>query len=129
MTLLIGVDLQEIDDVRESIATFGDRFVRRIYTDYEIDDCGENANTAAPALASRFAAKEAVFKVLKDGDVVATWKEIEVRRLETGQPVIALQGAAASLAAQQGIATMFLSMSQSGGTAAAVVVAESVGGY
>lgn len=128
MTLLVGVDFQEIDEVRESIETFGDRFVHRIYTDYEIDDCCKNARESAPALASRFAAKEAVFKILKDGDVVATWHEIEVRRLESGQPVLALLGGAATLAAQQGIATMSLSLSQSGRTAAAVVVAESASG-
>jgi holo-[acyl-carrier protein] synthase len=125
VTILIGVDFQEIDEVQESIRTFGDRYVRLIYTNYEIDDCCKNHSGAASALASRFAAKEAVFKVLKEGDVVATWQEIEVRRLESGHPAISLRGAAATLAAQQGIATISLSLSQSGGTAAAVVVAES----
>lgn len=125
MTLLVGVDIQEINEVRESMATFGDRYVRRIYTDYEIDDCCQNEKSAASAFASRFAAKEAVLKILDDGDVVATWQEIEVRRLESGQPELALRGGAATLAARQGIATIALSLSQSGKTAAAVVVAES----
>jgi holo-[acyl-carrier protein] synthase len=125
VTLLVGVDFQEIDEVRKSIELFGDRYVRRIYSDYEIEDCCRNESVAAPSLASRFAAKEAVFKILKDGGVVATWQEIEVRRLESGQPVIALRGGAATLAAQQGIDTIFLSLSHGGGTAAAVVVAES----
>jgi holo-[acyl-carrier protein] synthase len=124
----VGVDFQEIDDVRESIEIFGDRFVRRIYTDYEIDDCGNGAKSAAPALASRFAAKEAVFKILKDGDVVATWHDIEVRRLASGQPALKLHGGAATLAAQQGITTIFVSMSQNRRTATAVVVAESAAG-
>jgi holo-[acyl-carrier protein] synthase len=127
VTLLVGVDFQLIDEVRESMEIFGDRFVRRIYTDYEINDCGKNAK-AAPALASRFAAKEAVFKILKDGDVVATWHDIEVRRLESGQPALTLHGGAATLAAQQGITTIFVSLSQSRRTAAAVVVAESAAG-
>jgi len=122
------MDIQGIDDVRESMEIFGDRYVRRVYTDNEIDDCYQNPGGAATALAGRFAAKEAVFKILKDGDGVATWHEIEVRRLESGQPVLALQGGAAALAAQQGIATMSLSLSQSGTTAAAVVVAESASG-
>jgi holo-[acyl-carrier protein] synthase len=129
VTILVGVDIQEIDEVRESIETFGDRYVHRIYTDYEIDDCCQNAKGAPSALASRFAAKEAVLKILKkEGDVVATWREIEVRRLESGRPALALRGNAATLAAQQGIATMSLSLSQSGGTAAAVVVAEGATG-
>jgi holo-[acyl-carrier protein] synthase len=128
VTILIGVDIQQIDEVRESIERFGDRYVRRVYTDYEIDDCCTNAQGAASALASRFAAKEAMFKVLTNGDGVATWQEIEVRRLETGQPALVLRGAAAELADRQGIATIFLSLSQSGATAAAVVVAESATG-
>ena len=128
MTILVGVDIQEIDEVRASIETFGDRYVRRIYTDYEIDDCCKNAIGAAPALAGRFAAKEAVFKILKDGDVVATWQEIEVRRLESGHPAIVLRGGAAVLAARQGIATISLSLSHNGGTTTAVVVAESATG-
>lgn len=128
VTILVGADIQEIDEVRASIETFGDRYVRRIFTDYEIEECCKNSVAAAPALASRFAAKEAVFKILKDDDVVATWQEIEVRHLESGQPVIVLRGGAAELATRQGIVTISLSLSQSGGTAAAVVVAQSATG-
>jgi holo-[acyl-carrier protein] synthase len=128
VTILLGVDIQEINEVKESVETFGDRYIRRVYTSHEIDDCCGNASEAPRALASRFAAKEAVFKILKDGDVVATWKDIEVRRLESGCPVISLTGAAAELAAQQGIATISLSLSQNGGAAAAVVLAESAPG-
>ncbi len=124
MTTLVGADIQDIDEIRESIKAFGDRYVRRIYTDGEIDDCCRNARRSAGALASRFAAKEAVFKILKEGDVAATWKEVEVRRLESGQTVIALRGAAAKLAERQGITRIFLSVSQSDVVAAAVVVAE-----
>jgi holo-[acyl-carrier protein] synthase len=128
VTTLIGVDFQEIDEVRESIETFGDRYIRRVYTAQEIDDCCKSAGRAAPALASRFAAKEAVFKILKEGDVTATWQEIEVRRLESGYPAIALRGGAAELAARQGISTISLSLSHNGAIAAAVVVAESTTG-
>lgn len=128
MTTLIGVDFQEIDEVRESVETFGERYLRRVYTAHEIDDCCRIANRAAPALASRFAAKEAVFKILKEGDVAATWQEIEVQRLPSGHSVIALRGAAAELAARQGISTISLSLSHNGGIAAAVVVAESTTG-
>jgi holo-[acyl-carrier protein] synthase len=123
VTILVGMDFQEIDEVRESIENFGDRYVRRVYTDDEIEECCQNSFDSAPGLASRFAAKEAVFKVFKEGDVQATWREIEVR-LECGRPTLFLRGAAATLAAQQGIVTMSLSMSQSRRTAAAVVVAE-----
>jgi holo-[acyl-carrier protein] synthase len=124
MTILVGADIQEIDEVRKSVEIFGDRYVRRIYTDFEIDDCCGRANGAEGALASRFAAKEAMFKILTTGNPWASWREVEVRRLESGRPAISLRGAAAEQAARQGIATISLSLSQSGGTASAVVVAE-----
>ena len=52
MTILIGVDLQEIDQVQESMENFGEHYVRRIYTGYEIEDCGRNPKRVAGALAS-----------------------------------------------------------------------------
>lgn len=128
MTILVGGDIQEIDEVRESMENFGDRYIRRIYTDYEIEDCYKRANGAAGALASRFAAKEAMFKILTTGNPWASWREVEVRRLESGHPTIALRGAAAEQAKRQGIGTISLSLSQSGGMATAVIVAESTTG-
>jgi len=125
VTTRVGADIQEIDEVRESLVAFGDRYLRRIYTDVEIAECGGGTPGAARALAGRFAAKEAVFKVLGEFDVVPTWKEIEVRRLTTGHATVTLRGSAAELAARQGIGTISLSISQSGGIATAVVVAES----
>ena len=124
MTILVGADIQGIDEVQESIDLFGDRYVRRVYTDHEIDECCHYPQRAGAALASRFAAKEAMFKILTAGNPWASWREVEVR-VEFGRPTITLQGAAAEQAAQQGISTISLSLSQSGGTAAAVVVAES----
>jgi holo-[acyl-carrier protein] synthase len=127
MTLAVGADLQGIDEVRESIEIYGVRYLRRIYTDREIADCARQPSDVARAFAARFAAKEAVFKILKDDDVIAAWKDIEVS-LDSGRPVIALRGGAAQLASRQGIATIALSLSQSSGTAAAVVVAERASG-
>lgn len=123
MTLAVGADLQQIDEVRESIETFGERYIRRVYTDREIADCAGRPSEVARAFAARFAAKEAVFKILGEEEVIARWREIEVR-FDSGHPVVALRGGAAQLASRQGIATIALSLSQSSGTAAAVVVAE-----
>jgi holo-[acyl-carrier protein] synthase len=123
MTILVGADIQEIDEVRKSMELFGDRYVRRIYTDREIDDCLGRAKGAEGALAGRFAAKEAMFKILTAGNPWASWREVEVR-VNADRPTIALRGAAADQAARQGITTISLSLSQSGGTATAVVVAE-----
>jgi holo-[acyl-carrier protein] synthase len=124
MTILVGADIQEIDDVRQSLEAFGDRYVRRLFTDYEIEDCFGRAKGVEGAFAGRFAAKEAVFKILTAGNPWASWREVEVRQLESGSPHVFLQGAAAEQATRQGIATISLSLSQRGGIATAVVVAE-----
>jgi holo-[acyl-carrier protein] synthase len=123
MAMLVGADIQDVDEVQLSIQAFGDRYLRRIYTDAELEDCRSSAHQAQ-ALASRFAAKEAVFKILSAGNPWASWKEVEVRDLGPGQLAIALSGAAAEQATRQGITTISLSLSQGGGTAMAVVVAE-----
>jgi holo-[acyl-carrier protein] synthase len=124
VTVLVGTDIQAIDEVEESLKTFGDRYVRRIYTNQEIEDSSNHAGGLARALASRFAAKEAVFKILGDGELPATWKDVEVRRLESGFPMIVLHGVAADLAAKRGFTSIFLSLSQGSEVATAVVVAE-----
>jgi holo-[acyl-carrier protein] synthase len=124
MTTLVGADIQDVEEVRQSLEIFGDRYVRRIYTDDEIDDCWGRANGVEEALASRFAAKEALFKILTSGNSWESWREVEVRCLKSGRPTITLRGTAAEQAGRQGIATISLSLSQSGGTASAVVVAE-----
>lgn len=124
MTILVGADIQEIDEVKKSVEIFGDRYVRRIYTDQEIGDCLGHTSGVEGELACRFAAKEAIFKILTAGNPWASWREVEVRQLESSRPTITLRGAAARQAARQGIATISLSLSQSGGTATAVVVAE-----
>ena len=60
------MDLVEIDEIRDSIQSFGERFLGRVFTPAELNECG-----ASPArLAERFAAKEAILKALQvDGAV------------------------------------------------------------
>lgn len=124
MTVLVGIDIQAVDEVRESMEEFGLRYLGRIYTDQEIADSGSMREVAASRLAERFAAKEAVFKVLDVGDAVPLWKEIEIHRRGAGHPEIVLTGVAAEVATRQGIETMSLSLSHSGGFAAAAVIAD-----
>jgi holo-[acyl-carrier protein] synthase len=123
VTVLIGIDAQAIAEVEDSIAQFGDRYTRRLFTDEELATCGNGPATLAQGLAARFAAKEAVLKILNVGDVVPAWRSIEIRRTATGQPEVALAGEAAVLARRQGITSLSLSLTRGGGVAAATVVA------
>jgi holo-[acyl-carrier protein] synthase len=60
MPLRVGIDLVQIEDIRESIAAYGERYLERTYTDEERRDCGGDPSH----LAARFAAKEAALKAL-----------------------------------------------------------------
>lgn len=124
MRILVGTDVQPIDEVEASMAQFGERYTRRLFTDHEILCCGENPVTAAAGFAARFAAKEAVLKILDSSATVPPWKSIEVQREGRGAPRIVLNNEAADLANEQGIENIALSLSHGGGIATAVVVAQ-----
>ena len=62
----VGLDLVEIDEIRDSIQSFGERYLGRVFTPAELNECG----TSPARLAERFAAKEAILKALQvDGAV------------------------------------------------------------
>ena len=119
--LVSGVDIIEIPRVRDVAERYGERFLRRVYTEGEIAYC----RGRAPQLASRFAAKEAVMKALGTGTHGVRWRDIEVVREHGRAPTIRLHGAALGRANRMGIAHMAVSLSHSQDYAVAFVVAES----
>ncbi len=119
MKLSAGIDLIETERIAKSIQRHGARFLQRIYTQRELDDCSGRHES----LAARWAAKEAVAKALGCGIGDVSWQEIEIQRSESGAPVLKLYGAAKSLAAKQGIESWTVSLSHSRSHAIAMVVA------
>src|ERR1700730_6642709 len=98
MLIGTGVDLIEIERIAHSIERYGDRFLRRIYTDHEIAYC-TSKRSSAESFAARFAAKEAGAKALGTGiSRGVTWLEFEVRREASGRPTLHLSGRAAEVA-------------------------------
>jgi len=123
-TLRVGTDVQAVDEVRESLAQFGVRYAERVYTSAEIAAAGGlGGGDPAPGLAARFAAKEATIKVLRPTTSRPDWRSIEVVRQDGGWCALALSGAAARLAREQGIVELELSMSHGAGVGMASVVA------
>jgi holo-[acyl-carrier protein] synthase len=118
----VGCDLTNPLDVAASIEQFGDRYLRRIYTDAELAGCA--GPILSQRLAARFAAKEAVAKVLGELSGALPWRSIEVGSDHSGRPVIALHAQAAALAAAQGIRSFEVSLSHEPIMAMAVVLAE-----
>lgn len=117
--LALGVDLIEIERIERAVARFGDRFLSRVYTLGELAHC----KGRAPALAARFAAKEAVAKALGTGIGDVAWREIEVINDDRGRPWIVLHGRARALAEQQGLSHLTLTLSHTRAYAIAFVVA------
>ena len=67
MSIHCGIDMVEIQRIKDSIQRYGDNFVRRIFTDEEIKYCESRKNGRYESYAARFAAKEAVSKALGTG--------------------------------------------------------------
>lgn len=90
----LGIDATDIPRVRDVFARYGERFLRRVFTDVEIAYCTRQRDPV-PSLAGRFAAKEAAMKALGTGHARGVlWKDIEVFR-HGGPPQLRLTGGAA----------------------------------
>ncbi len=114
-----GVDLIEIERIRQARNRYGSRFLNRIYTADEQARCRGRAEE----LAARFAAKEAVSKALGTGMRGVLWKEIEIVNDPRGKPLVRLYGAAQRRADQLGITDLDISLTHSREQAIAFVVA------
>ncbi len=119
----VGIDLVEIGEVRAAIGKFGERYLSRIYTEHELAYASSSEGQRVARLAARFAAKEAVIKVLKPTDEPVPWRDIEVRRTPSGACEVALSGFAAELSRKAGIVRISVSLTHHGDHAAAVAAA------
>ena len=124
MLIGTGVDLIEVERIAHSIERYGERFLRRVYTDHEIAYCNRKRGSAE-SFAARFAAKEAGAKALGTGiSRGVTWNEFQVARNPGGRPVLELRGRAALLATELGVRAISLSLTHTSGLAMATVVME-----
>jgi len=118
----VGVDIIEIERIERVVARWGECFLNRVYTEAELDIC----KNRAPALAVRFAAKEAVMKALGTGVRGVGWREIEVLANSDGKPLVYLYGGAKRKAEELGVEELGISLSHSREYAIASVVGGSV---
>lgn len=117
--ILIGIDLIEVERIKQASRRWKERFLRRIYTGRELALCGRSY----PSLAARFAVKEAVAKALGTGIGQISWREIETIEDVTGRPLVKLSGRARERAEELGIKSWAVSLSHTRNMAIAVVVA------
>ena len=107
-----GLDATEIDRIASVIERYGDRFIRRVFTEGEIAYC-QRKRDAASSFAARFAAKEAAMKALGTGHSRGVfWQGIEVVRYG-GPPQLRFHGGAASRFAALGATSALLTLTHS----------------
>jgi holo-[acyl-carrier protein] synthase len=115
----IGIDLIDIDRIHAVLGRFPDRFRRRVLTEAEQRYCGSRVER----IAGRWAAKEAISKVLGLGVRGVGWREIEVLPNHAGAPQVYLHRRAARRADAMGLDEVSVSISHERRMAVAVAVA------
>jgi holo-[acyl-carrier protein] synthase len=121
----IGVDVVECSRIQHSIDRFGDRFLRRVFTEGEI---AYSMSMKYPArhLAARFAAKEAVSKAFGTGIGKSMgWRDIDVQKKPNGEPFLVFSGPANDLAKSRCVANALITLSHTDQLAVAYIVLES----
>ena len=115
-TTELGIDIIKVERIQGSLEKFGDRFTRRVLTEAEQRYVRGRPET----MAGRWAAKEAVSKVLGLGVRGIGWRDIEIERMPTGQPAVRLHGRAAERAEQLGMDRIAVSITHESDYAVAV---------
>ena len=115
----IGIDVVDIGRIRGTLERHGTRFRRRVLTPLEDRYCGSRIERVA----GRWAAKEAVSKVLGLGVRGVGWREIEVLPNRAGQPQVQLHDRAAARSELLGLSELTVSISHERGVAVAVAIA------
>ena len=123
MTIVgLGIDATDIPRLRETYQKYGERFLRRVFTDAEIAYCLKRRDPV-PHLAGRFAAKEAGMKALGTGQSRGVlWRDLEVVRGADGPPHLRFHGAAARHSATLGATRTLLTITHSESLALAQVI-------
>lgn len=107
----LGTDIIECSRIGEMIHKHGELFLNRVFTQHEIAYCSSR-KTSNQHYAGRWAAKEAALKALGTGWAKGIqWTDIAVSHQLGGKPIITIDGVAAEIAKEQGIAEIMLSIS------------------
>ncbi len=118
-----GIDLVDFPRIEDMVKRHGGRFMDRVFTTAEQAYAQENRN-GVEKLAGRFAAKEAVLKLLGTGwRGKIAWTDIEVVNTPTGQPEVRLYGEVRKIADKLGVTQISVSITHTANFAVASAVA------
>ncbi len=124
--ILHGIDLVDFPRIESMVERHGERFMDRVFTEREQSDA-KAVHNCVEKLAGRFAAKEAVLKLLGTGwRGKIAWTDIEITNNSLGQPEVAIAGEVKRIADEAGIGQIALSITHTANfaIASAVSVAE-----
>jgi holo-[acyl-carrier protein] synthase len=125
MVLAHGIDMVQCSRVAEAIKKHGRHFLDRVFTPTELDYC-LGKKRRIEHLAGRFAAKEAVLKVLGTGWTSGiNWTDVEIKNDPSGQPRASLSGRCREIAEEIGLGNIFVSISHIGTHAVASAIGTS----
>ena len=113
MIVGIGVDIIEVERVKHALDAWGERFLKRVFTDRELDYVNTK-KFSHENLAARFACKESVLKAFGDTRIGARLKNIEVLNNAKGKPEVVLHGEVKEYAEKKNIGSILVSMSHTG---------------
>lgn len=118
-----GIDLVDCPRIEKMVSEHGERFINRVFTPKEQAYANKNVNKIEK-LAGRFAAKEAILKLIGTGwqDKI-TWTDIEVVNNPAGNPQVTLSGEAKKIASKLGITHISVSITHTANFAIASAVA------
>jgi holo-[acyl-carrier protein] synthase len=119
----IGTDIIECPRIGRMIEQHGEVFLRRVYTEREIQYC-QGRKHAIEHFAGRWAAKEAILKAIGTGwSRGICWTDMEIRRDSTAGPRVLVRGGARDAAIQRGISDILVSISHCRTYATATAIA------
>ncbi|MBP8304870.1 MAG: holo-ACP synthase [Phycisphaerae bacterium] len=122
-TLAHGIDLVECSRIQDLLGRHGDRFICRVFTPAEIAYARSARNTVE-RLAGRFAAKEAVMKLIGTGwRGTIAWTDIEIVNDPMGRPQVRLSGEVARILREKGIGQVEVSITHTAQLAMASALA------
>ena len=118
-----GIDLVDLPRIKQMVQRHGDRFLNRIYTKKE-QQYADSHRDKIEKLAGRFAAKEAVLKLMGTGWIgKIAWTDIEVINNHAGQPEVAITGEVKRIAEKLGINQISVSITHTANFAIASAIA------
>jgi holo-[acyl-carrier protein] synthase len=117
-----GIDIVKIARIQEISEKWGDKFLRRVFTESEISYCYQK-KTPYGSLAVRFAAKEALIKAI-GSEVPASFTDIEVINNSAGKPALQVSGKLETFFKSRAITKVHLSLSHEDEYGIASVVLE-----